>query len=105
MHLYFHFVHTIGNSQRHASYILSAPPRDYLELFSELGEVFFEMGMWEDARGVWEVLGADVETSSVHVLMRAAACRRRMGEVEEAGEVYEHSESGSLRNFEPVTHF
>lgn len=33
------------------------------------------------------------QTSSLYVLLRAAACRRMVGDIKEAAEVYEHGEN------------
>ena len=38
------------------------------------------------------MLLTSVQTSSLHVLLQAAACRRMMGDLKEAAEVYEHGE-------------
>ncbi|KAL6299826.1 TPR-like protein [Sparassis latifolia] len=39
---------------------------------------------------IYETLGRDAGTSSLYVLLQAAACRRMMGDIKEAAEVYEH---------------
>ncbi|KAI5833065.1 TPR-like protein [Schizophyllum commune Tattone D] len=73
----------------HASVVLAEEPTDYAPLFAEIGDAYFEKGLWAEAKGVYEVLGGDVGTSSIQILMQAAACYHMLGELQEAAEVYE----------------
>lgn len=41
----------------------------------------------------------DGQTSSMYVLEQAAACRRNLGDLKDAAEVYEHSELYRLKYF------
>lgn len=66
--------------------------------------------MHAEARHIYEILGGDAgvrisyptsiastlrhpQTSSLYVLLQAAACRRMLGDIKEAAEVYEHGTS------------
>ncbi|KAL1754824.1 hypothetical protein FB107DRAFT_291391 [Schizophyllum commune] len=62
---------------------------NYTPLFAEIGDAYFEKGLWAEAKGVYEVLGGDVGTSSIQILMQVAACYHMLGELQEAAEVYE----------------
>ncbi|KAL1658912.1 hypothetical protein GGG16DRAFT_119694 [Schizophyllum commune] len=73
----------------HASVVLAEEHTDYAPLFAEIGDAYFEKGLWAEAKGVYEVLGGDVGTSSIQILMQAAACYHMLGELQEAAEVYE----------------
>ncbi|KAL1761213.1 hypothetical protein FB107DRAFT_255088 [Schizophyllum commune] len=73
----------------HASVVLAEEPTDYAPLFAEIGDAYFEKGLWAEAKGVYEVLGGDVGTSSIQILMQAAACYHMLGELQEAADVYE----------------
>ncbi|KAL1714067.1 hypothetical protein EV715DRAFT_266871 [Schizophyllum commune] len=44
----------------HASVVLAEEPTDYAPLFAEIGDAYFEKGLWAEAKGVYEVLGGDV---------------------------------------------
>ncbi|KAH8108394.1 TPR-like protein [Phellopilus nigrolimitatus] len=80
----------IDEGRMHASVVLSQSAADYSPLFAEIADAFFERTMYAEARPVYEMLGADATTSSIHVLMQAAECRRNLGDTRDAAEVYEH---------------
>ncbi|KAI5117819.1 hypothetical protein M0805_004949 [Coniferiporia weirii] len=80
----------IEEGRMHAAIILSESIADYAPLFAEIADAYFEQTMYVDARPIYEMLGADAGTSSMHVLMRAAECRRNLGDTRDAAEVYEH---------------
>ena len=81
---------------------------EYATLFVEIADAYFERDMYMDARHVYDTLGADErvcsrlklsrarvnsqQTSSMYVLLQAAACRRMTGDLDEAAKVYEHGE-------------
>ncbi|KAL1745068.1 hypothetical protein HDZ31DRAFT_37197 [Schizophyllum fasciatum] len=79
----------VDEGKLHASRILTEEPADYAPLFAEIADAYFERGLWAEARGVYEVLGADAGTSSIQILMQAAACYHMLGDFQEAAEVYE----------------
>ncbi|KDQ49967.1 hypothetical protein JAAARDRAFT_42458 [Jaapia argillacea MUCL 33604] len=74
----------------HANIVLAQDVLDYAPLFGEIADAYFERKVYEEARPIYELLGADAGTSSLYVLLQAAACRRMLGELREAAEVYEH---------------
>ncbi|TDL19819.1 TPR-like protein [Rickenella mellea] len=74
----------------HAEIILAENASDYSPLFAEIADAYFERGMFAEARPIYEILGADASTSSMHILMQAGASRRNLGDLKEALEVYEH---------------
>ncbi|KAF9032358.1 hypothetical protein BJ165DRAFT_1535052 [Panaeolus papilionaceus] len=74
----------------HASIILSSDVLDYSVLFLEIADAYFEKEMYEDAKVIYELLGGDVATSSVYVLLQTAACMKNIGELRDAADVYEH---------------
>ncbi|THH04363.1 hypothetical protein EW145_g5576 [Phellinidium pouzarii] len=80
----------IDEGRMHAGIILSQNIVDYAPLFSEISDAYFERKLYAEARPIYEMLGADASTSSMHVLMRAAECRRNLGDIRDAAEVYEH---------------
>ncbi|GBE87286.1 hypothetical protein SCP_1005340 [Sparassis crispa] len=63
---------------------------EYAPLFAEIADACFERGLYVEAGHIYETLGRDAGTSSLYVLLQAAACRRMMGDIKEAAEVYEH---------------
>ncbi|EKM76639.1 hypothetical protein AGABI1DRAFT_122552 [Agaricus bisporus var. burnettii JB137-S8] len=83
----------IDEGKRHASVILSQIVKDFAVLFAEIADAYFEKQLWAEAKPIYELLGADVETSSLYILLQTAACRRMMEELKEAAEVYEHIKS------------
>lgn len=80
----------IDEGKVHTSIILAHDVLDYAPLFSEIADAFFERELYKDAQPIYETLGSNATTSSVYVLLQAAACRRALGELREAAEVYEH---------------
>ncbi|KAM6492840.1 TPR-like protein [Amanita muscaria] len=74
----------------HANIVLSQDVLDYAPLFAEIADAYFEREMYADAKPVYELLGADVATSSIYILLQTAACLRMLNELKEAAEVYEH---------------
>lgn len=83
----------LGDSQEgkmHADIVLSQDVAEYAALFGEIADAYFERGTYAEAGHIYEMLGGDATTSSLHVLLQAAACRRMLGDVNEAAEVYEH---------------
>ncbi|PFH45985.1 hypothetical protein AMATHDRAFT_8403 [Amanita thiersii Skay4041] len=74
----------------HANIILSQDVLDYAPLFTEIADAYFERKMYAEARPIYEILGADVATSSIYILLQTAACLRMVNELKEAAEVYEH---------------
>ncbi|TRM61397.1 hypothetical protein BD626DRAFT_434670 [Schizophyllum amplum] len=79
----------VDEGKIHATIVLSEDPTDYAVLFGEIADAYFDRELWAEARPIYEVLGGDVATSSIQVLMQAAACYHMLGELQEAAEVYE----------------
>ncbi|CAL1715852.1 unnamed protein product [Somion occarium] len=80
----------IPEGKIHAKIILSQNVGEYAPLFAEIADAYFDREMYAEAGQIYEILGADTETSSLYVLMQAAACRRMVGDLKESAEVYEH---------------
>ncbi|EKM52010.1 uncharacterized protein PHACADRAFT_150922 [Phanerochaete carnosa HHB-10118-sp] len=80
----------IGEGKMHADIILSQEIADYAALFTEIADAYFEREMYADAGHIYEMLGGDAGTSSLYVLLQAAACRRMVGDLKEAVDIYEH---------------
>ncbi|EJD05267.1 TPR-like protein [Fomitiporia mediterranea MF3/22] len=80
----------IEEGRMHTSIILDESIVDFAPLFAEIAETYYELAMYSEARPIYEMLGSDATTSSVHVLMQAAECRRNLGDISDAIEVYEH---------------
>ena len=95
----------------HAKIILAQDVTEYAPLFAEIADAYFEKEMYSEAGHIYEMLGGDAgvwfslhpmfaiphrivrsQTSSMYVLLQAAACRRMVGDLKEAAEVYEHGE-------------
>lgn len=76
----------------HAKIVLAQDTAEYSALFSEIADAYFEREMYAEAGHIYEMLGGDAGTSSMYVLLQAAACRRMIGDLKEAAEVYEHGE-------------
>lgn len=93
----------------HAQIVLAQDVSEYAPLFGEIADAYFDRELYAEAGRIYEILGQDagvrsfglsfvrhvtnlhlVQTSSLYVLLRAAACRRMMGDIKEAAEVYEH---------------
>ena len=102
----------------HASVILAQDIREYAPLFSEIADAYYDQRMYITAVAIYEELGRDhavrnfaslpsrlthrspVQTSSIYVLERAAACRRMNGDLENSAAIYEQ---GSLSMLAHVT--
>ncbi|KAF9269641.1 TPR-like protein [Marasmius fiardii PR-910] len=83
---------------RHANVVLSEEVLDYAPLFVEIADAYFEREMYAEAKPVYEVLGTDPNTTSVHILTQTAACLRALGELKDAAEIYEHVKSADPAN-------
>ncbi|GJF00510.1 TPR-like protein [Phanerochaete sordida] len=79
-----------AEGKMHADIILAQEIADYAALFTEIADAYFEREMYADAGHIYEMLGADAGTSSLYVLLQAAACRRMVGDLKEAVDIYEH---------------
>ncbi|KAI0642215.1 TPR-like protein [Trametes meyenii] len=80
----------VEEGKMHAKIILAQDTAEYAPLFSEIADAYFEREMYAEAGHIYEMLGGDAGTSSMYVLLQAAACRRMIGDLKEAAEVYEH---------------
>ncbi|KAI0372638.1 TPR-like protein [Pilatotrama ljubarskyi] len=80
----------IEEGKMHAKIVLAQDAAEYAPLFSEIADAYFEREMYAEAGHIYEMLGGDAGTSSMYVLLQAAACRRMIGDLKEAAEVYEH---------------
>ncbi|KAG2040882.1 TPR-like protein [Suillus americanus] len=78
----------VEEGKMHASIVLAQDVLDYAALFGEIADSYFEREMYADARPIYEILGADPATSSFYVLLQVAVCRRMLGDLQEAAEVY-----------------
>ncbi|EIW58576.1 TPR-like protein [Trametes versicolor FP-101664 SS1] len=80
----------VEEGKMHAKIVLAQDTAEYSALFSEIADAYFEREMYAEAGHIYEMLGGDAGTSSMYVLLQAAACRRMIGDLKEAAEVYEH---------------
>ncbi|KIY47854.1 TPR-like protein [Fistulina hepatica ATCC 64428] len=80
----------IEEGKNHANIILSQDVLDYAALFTEIADAYFEREMYAEAKPIYELLGTDVSTSSIYILLQTATCLRMMNELKEAAQVYEH---------------
>ncbi|KAI0072549.1 TPR-like protein [Panus rudis PR-1116 ss-1] len=80
----------IAEGRNHAKVILSQSIAEYAPLFAEIADAYFDRELYAEAGQIYEMLGADAETSSLYVLLQAASCRRMVGDLKESAEVYEH---------------
>ncbi|EMD31266.1 hypothetical protein CERSUDRAFT_145423 [Gelatoporia subvermispora B] len=80
----------IEEGKRHANIILAQEVVEYAPLFAEIADAYYEREMYAEAGHIYEILGADAGTSSLHVILQAAACRRMIGNLDESAEMYEH---------------
>ncbi|KAI0766969.1 TPR-like protein [Trametes elegans] len=80
----------VEEGKMHAKIVLAQDTAEYAPLFSEIADAYFEREMYAEAGHIYEMLGGDAGTSSMYVLLQAAACRRMIGDLKEAAEVYEH---------------
>ncbi|KAF8327415.1 uncharacterized protein EI90DRAFT_3127081 [Cantharellus anzutake] len=79
-----------GEAQMHASIVLAT--EDVVEfsiLFEELANVYFDLGMYEDAREIYIKLATQNETNSTFIILRIGACDRNLGNYEDAIESYQ----------------
>ncbi|KAF7344575.1 hypothetical protein MSAN_01939600 [Mycena sanguinolenta] len=87
----------IQEAQLHANAILSEDVLDYAPLFLETADAYFEQEMYAQARPIYELLGAEANTSSLYILSQTAVCLRMLNELKESAEVYEY-----IRLIEPT---
>ncbi|CDO69335.1 hypothetical protein BN946_scf184746.g16 [Trametes cinnabarina] len=80
----------IEEGKMHARIVLAQDAVEYAPLFSEIADAYFERELYSEAGHIYEMLGGDAGTSSMYVLLQAASCRRMVGDLKEAAEVYEH---------------
>ncbi|KAI0738457.1 TPR-like protein [Daedaleopsis nitida] len=80
----------IEEGKMHAKIILAQDVAEYAPLFSEIADAYFEKELYAEAGNIYDMLGRDAGTSSMYVLLQAAACRRMLGDLKDAAEVYEH---------------
>ncbi|KAI0820756.1 TPR-like protein [Trametes gibbosa] len=80
----------VDEGKMHAKLVLTQDAAEYAPLFSEIADAYFEREMYAEAGHIYEMLGGDAGTSSMYVLLQAAACRRMTGDLKEAADVYEH---------------
>ncbi|KAH8103816.1 TPR-like protein [Cristinia sonorae] len=88
----------ITEGKMHAKIVLAEDVKEYAPLFGEIADAYFDGGLYAEAGQIYEILGADSETSSIHTLMQAAACRHMVGDIKEAAEVYEHIIAADVTN-------
>ncbi|KAI9512391.1 TPR-like protein [Russula earlei] len=79
----------IEEGMAHANIVLSKDIIDYAPLFVEIADAYFDREMHAQARPIYEMLGQDAGTSSLHVLLRVATCYHMLGQLQDAAEVYE----------------
>ncbi|KDN41099.1 hypothetical protein RSAG8_07653, partial [Rhizoctonia solani AG-8 WAC10335] len=79
----------IDTGKNHAHIILAHDINEYYELHTELADVFYEIGRYEDAVGVYERLACQPHTSSLHVLNQIGSCHRQMKNYTAARDVYQ----------------
>ncbi|KAH9997918.1 TPR-like protein [Russula vinacea] len=79
----------IEEGMAHASIVLSQDVVDYAPLFVEIADAYFDREMYGQARPIYEMLGQDAGTSSLHVLLQVALCYHMLGQLQDAAEVYE----------------
>ncbi|KAI0269808.1 TPR-like protein [Gloeopeniophorella convolvens] len=73
----------------HANIVLAQDIVDYAPLFVEIADAYFDREMYAEARPIYEMLGQDAGTSSLHVLLQVATCYHMVGQLQDATEVYE----------------
>ncbi|TFY70716.1 hypothetical protein EVG20_g2295 [Dentipellis fragilis] len=74
----------------HANIVLAQDVVDYAPLFGEIADAYMDREMYAQARPIYELLGQDVSTSSLYVLLQVARCAHMLGDLKDASEVYEH---------------
>ncbi|KAF8332446.1 hypothetical protein F5887DRAFT_996848 [Amanita rubescens] len=80
----------VDEGKLHANVVLSQDVLDYAPLFCEIADAYFDRKMYAEAKPIYEMLGSDIATSSIYILLQTAACLRMLNELKEAAEVYEH---------------
>ncbi|KAJ7686640.1 hypothetical protein B0H17DRAFT_1204069 [Mycena rosella] len=80
----------IKMGELHVSAVLAEDMLDYAPLFVEIADAFFERDMYTEARPIYEMLGGEVSTSSMYILLQTATCLRMLNELRESAEVYEY---------------
>ncbi|KZP20521.1 TPR-like protein [Athelia psychrophila] len=78
----------VEEGKMHANIVLAEDLLDYAPLFAEIADAYFEREMYAEASGLYELLGEDPVTSTFSILLNAAACRRMLGNLKEAVELY-----------------
>ncbi|KAF7979955.1 hypothetical protein HWV62_40398 [Athelia sp. TMB] len=78
----------IEEGKMHANIVLGQDFLDYAPLFGEIADAYFEKEMYSEAGVLYELLGEDPVTSNLSILLNAAACRRMLGNLKEAVELY-----------------
>ncbi|KAI9443193.1 TPR-like protein [Lactarius indigo] len=73
----------------HAGIVLNQDMVDYAPLFVEIADAYFDRELYAQARPIYEMLGQDAGTSSLHVLLQVATCYHMLGQLQDATEVYE----------------
>ncbi|KAF8704762.1 TPR-like protein, partial [Rhizoctonia solani] len=73
----------------HAYIILAHDVNEYYELHTELADVFYEIGHYEDAVTIYERLACQPHTSSLHVLNQIGSCHKQMKNYTAARDVYQ----------------
>ncbi|KAH9476509.1 Transcription factor tau subunit sfc4 [Psilocybe cubensis] len=79
----------IEEGKLHANCVLSEDVLDYSVLFAEIADAYFERGMFAEAKPIYELLGGNLATTSIYILLQTAACMRNVDELRDAAEVYE----------------
>ncbi|KAF8597842.1 TPR-like protein [Ceratobasidium sp. AG-I] len=78
----------IESGKKHASIILAYDSHEFYELHTELADLYFEIGSFVDALGIYEQLATQSYTSSLYVLSQVGACYRRMANYPLARDIY-----------------
>ncbi|CAE6500210.1 unnamed protein product, partial [Rhizoctonia solani] len=79
----------IEAGKNHAYVILAHDVNEFYELHTELADVFFEIGRFEDAVVIYERLACQPHTSSLHVLNQIGSCHKQMKNYTAARDVYQ----------------
>ncbi|CUA75319.1 General transcription factor 3C polypeptide 3 [Rhizoctonia solani] len=79
----------IEAGKNHAHIILAHDINEYYELHTELADVFYEIGRYEDAVAIYERLACQPHTSSLHVLNQIGSCHKEMKNYAAARDVYQ----------------
>ncbi|KAG8732634.1 transcription factor TFIIIC subunit tfc4 [Ceratobasidium sp. 423] len=79
----------IDAGKNHAYIILAHDINEYYELHTELADVFYEIGRYEDAVAIYERLACQPHTSSLHVLNQIGSCHKQVKNYTAARDVYQ----------------